>query len=211
MGTRTAAAGVILFLASAATLAQAGSDLSGTVRDGAGQPMPGILVEVSSPDVAGAVRPVATDARGRYRFVRLPPGTYSISFTLIGFWTERREGIQHPNRSRRPLNVRLYGDGDTEPPATASDGASLTGTVFDAVQGGIPSVAVSLTGPATRATTSDMNGQFSYTGLPAGDYELRASLEGFATTVRRVTLAADARRAVRIEMSVGGPPDQLRR
>ena len=206
MSVRTTVTGVMVLLAIASTFAQIGSRLSGTVRDAAGQPMPGILVEISNPALPEAVRPVATDSRGQYRFERMPPGTYSMTFTLIGFWSERREGIRHPNRL--PVNVRLYGNGELEPmAATASDGASLTGTVVDAMQGVIPSVALSLKGPATRTATSDMNGQFSLTGLPAGDYELRASLDGFATTVRRVTLAADARRTLRVEMSVGGPPD----
>lgn len=208
MSVQTTVTGVMVLLAIASTFAQIGSRLSGTVRDAAGQPMPGILVEISNPAAPEAVRPVATDSQGRYRFERMPPGTYSMTFTLIGFWSERREGIQHPNRSRLPVNVRLYGDGESEPmAATASDGASLTGTVVDAMQGVIPSVVLSLTGSATRTTTSDMNGQFSVTGLPPGDYELRASLDGFATTVRRVTLAGDARRTLRVEMSVGGPPD----
>ena len=202
---RISAAGVIVFLAVTCTFAQVGSPLSGTVRDAAGQPMPGILVEISSPAVAETVRPVATDSRGRYRFASLPPGTYSMTFTLIGFWSERREGIQFPNRNRRPVNVRLYGNGESEPPATVSDGARLRGTVLDAMQGVIPGVALVLAGPAMRTTTSDVNGQFSFTGLPAGDYQLRASLEAFATTVRRVALAANTTRALRVEMSVGGP------
>ena len=204
MRERLTTIGVMVLLAATCTFAQVGSLLSGTVRDAAGQPMPGILVEVSGPAGNEAVRPVATDARGRYRFDRLPPGTYSFSFTLIGFWTERREGVQHPNRARRPLNVRLYGDVEWEPPAVSSGGAGLTGTVFDAMQGVLPSVALGLTGPATRTTTSDVTGQFSFTGLPAGDYELRASLDAYATTVRRVTLATDTSRTLRVEMSAGG-------
>jgi hypothetical protein len=208
MGERMTAAVVIIFLAGASAVAQSESQLAGTVRDAAGQPMAGILVEISSPALAEAVRPVATDSRGRYRFVGLPTGTYAITFTLIGFWTDRREGIQLPNRARLPFSVRLYGDVESDPPAIASGGAGLSGTVFDDRQGVIPSVAVSVTGPATRMATTDGSGQFSFTKLPAGDYELRAALEGFGTTVRKVSFGPGTRLTLRLEMSVGGPRNQ---
>jgi hypothetical protein len=35
-----------------------------------------------------------TDGAGEYRFVSLLPGTYSVSFTLTGFQTVRREGVE---------------------------------------------------------------------------------------------------------------------
>src|SRR5688572_11702469 len=144
----------MVLLAIACTFAQAGSLLAGVVRDAAGLPMPGILVEISSADLTETVRPVATDSRGRYRFDRLPPGTYAITFTLIGFWSERRE-LQLPSGYRMPFNVRLYGQGESEPLADPSAGASLSGTVVDQLQGVMPGVTLTLTGRATRTTKSD--------------------------------------------------------
>lgn len=208
MGKRTGIISLMVLLATAGTFAQATSQLAGTIRDAAGMPMPGILVELSSPALTDTIRPVATDSRGRYRFDRLPAGTYSMTFTLIGFWSERRE-IELPGGYRRPMNVRLYGDGEREPLADTSGGATLEGTVLDQMQGVIPGVNVTLTGAATMKTTSDTDGRFSFTGLPPGDYELRAGLEGFGTTVWKVTFAAGYKRTMRIELSVAA--DVLRR
>lgn len=38
-------------------------------------------------------RSAVTDSNGNYRITDLPPGTYSVTFTLTGFQTVRREGI----------------------------------------------------------------------------------------------------------------------
>jgi hypothetical protein len=40
------------------------------------------------------VRSATTDSAGLYRIVNLPPGTYTVTFTLSGFNTSRREGVQ---------------------------------------------------------------------------------------------------------------------
>ena len=42
------------------------------------------------------VRSVVTDDEGRYNIVDLRPGTYSVTFTLPGFRTFRRDGIELP-------------------------------------------------------------------------------------------------------------------
>jgi hypothetical protein len=35
-----------------------------------------------------------TDGAGSFRIIQLPPGTYTVTFTLTGFSTVRREGIE---------------------------------------------------------------------------------------------------------------------
>jgi hypothetical protein len=40
------------------------------------------------------VRSVVTDDNGQYRIVDLRPGTYSVTVSLTGFTTVRREGIE---------------------------------------------------------------------------------------------------------------------
>jgi hypothetical protein len=39
-------------------------------------------------------RSVVSDATGQYRIVDLRPGTYTVTITLAGFSTVRREGIE---------------------------------------------------------------------------------------------------------------------
>jgi len=70
------------------------SALEGTVVDDEETSLPGVEIELSSPDMIGGSRSRVTDARGKFRFVGLQPGTYSIEASLQGFAPKRREGIR---------------------------------------------------------------------------------------------------------------------
>src|SRR5436190_4815013 len=84
---------VIAMVAAGASLASAQS-LAGTVRDTSGAVLPGVTIEASSPALITKVRTGLTDETGQYRIPDLPPGTYKISFTLTGFTTVVREGVE---------------------------------------------------------------------------------------------------------------------
>ena len=75
-------------------LAHAQASITGVVQDTSGAVLPGVTVEVSSPALIEKVRSVVTDGSGQYRLVDLRPGAYTMTFTLAGFNTVRREGIQ---------------------------------------------------------------------------------------------------------------------
>ncbi len=81
-----------LALAPAAAFAQA--TIAGVVRDASGGVLPGVTVEASSPALIEKVRSAVTDGSGQYRVVDLRPGTYTVTFTLTGFATMKREGIE---------------------------------------------------------------------------------------------------------------------
>src|SRR5688572_6298993 len=68
--------------------------LAGAVRDTSGGALPGVTVEASSPALITKVRTSVTDAAGQYRIPDLPPGTYKITFSLVGFTTVVREGVE---------------------------------------------------------------------------------------------------------------------
>src|SRR5688572_11759388 len=68
--------------------------LAGTVRDESGAVLPGATIEAESPALIEKVRTTATDSEGRYRINGLRPGVYTITFTLPGFRTVRREGVE---------------------------------------------------------------------------------------------------------------------
>ena len=82
-----------LALATAASAQQLGT-VAGVVRDPSGAVLPGVTVEVASPALIEKVRTAVTDGSGQYRIVNLPPGTYTVTFTLTGFSTVRREGVE---------------------------------------------------------------------------------------------------------------------
>src|SRR3972149_2501729 len=69
-------------------------ELTGTVRDASAAVLPGVTVEAASPALIEKVRTAVTDGSGQYRIIDLRPGTYTVTFTLAGFRTVRREGIQ---------------------------------------------------------------------------------------------------------------------
>src|SRR6266571_8658911 len=75
-------------------LAQQASSIAGVVRDTSGAVLPGVTAEAASPALIEKVRTVVTDASGQYKIVDLPPGAYAVTFTLPGFRTVRRDGIE---------------------------------------------------------------------------------------------------------------------
>jgi hypothetical protein len=75
-------------------LAQAGASVTGVVRDESGAVLPGVTVEASSPALIEKSRSAVTDGTGQYRITELLPGTYTLTFTLTGFSTVKRDGVQ---------------------------------------------------------------------------------------------------------------------
>ena len=82
----------LVVLLPASALAQA--SLTGVVRDTSGAVIPGVTVEAASPALIEKVRTTVTDSAGLYRIVDLRPGTYTLTFSLPGFTTVRREGLE---------------------------------------------------------------------------------------------------------------------
>jgi Carboxypeptidase regulatory-like domain len=81
-----------LVLVPAAAYAQA--SVAGVARDTSGAVLPGVTVEAASPALIEKVRSVVTDGTGQFKIVDLRPGTYSVTFTLPGFNTFKRDGIE---------------------------------------------------------------------------------------------------------------------
>ncbi|HEY3044925.1 MAG TPA: carboxypeptidase-like regulatory domain-containing protein, partial [Vicinamibacterales bacterium] len=80
-----------LMLLSGSAYAQA--TLAGFVKDTTGAITPGVTVEASSPVLLEKVRTAITDSTGQYRIESLPPGTYTVTFTLPGFAVVKREAV----------------------------------------------------------------------------------------------------------------------
>ena len=76
------------------TIVWAQATITGIAKDASGAVLPGVNVEAASPALIERVRSVVTDATGQYRIVDLRPGTYTVTFTLPGFTTVKREGIE---------------------------------------------------------------------------------------------------------------------
>ena len=96
---------VLLLLLSSSASAQ--SVIAGLVRDTTGAVLPGVTVEASSPALIEKVRTVVTDEAGQYRIVDLRPGVYTVTFTLAGFSTVRREAIELMTNFTASINAEM--------------------------------------------------------------------------------------------------------
>ena len=86
--------GLLAAILSIPAAAHAQASITGTVQDTSGAVLPGVSVEAASPDLIEKVRTAVTDGSGQYRIENLRPSTYSVTFTLPGFSTVKREGIE---------------------------------------------------------------------------------------------------------------------
>jgi len=68
--------------------------IAGEVKDPSGALLPGVTVEAASPALIEKSRTAVTDGEGKYKITDLRPGTYTVSFTLSGFATVRRQGVE---------------------------------------------------------------------------------------------------------------------
>ncbi|HSM91289.1 MAG TPA: carboxypeptidase-like regulatory domain-containing protein [Anaeromyxobacteraceae bacterium] len=162
-----------------------GVAVAGSVRDGAGRPVPDATVEFrSAPDRNDDHEGVArASSSGRFLTRPLIPGTYAFRATAPrsapSEWTE--------------LNVAEAG-------ATVElrlrDEAEATGQVTDAEGRPLADVKISLAHDPYVAheqggeARSDQDGGFSITSLPAGRYRLVAARDGYRATRLEVSLPA---------------------
>src|SRR4029077_16150853 len=98
---------VLVWLTMVPVSAWAQASISGVVRDTSGAVLPGVTVEVSSDVLIEKVRSAVTDGTGQYRIVDLRAGTYTVVFTLTGFNTFKREGIELTGSFTAPVKAGL--------------------------------------------------------------------------------------------------------
>lgn len=72
--------------------AQTTGSIGGRVNDSSGAPLPGVTVEATSPALQG-MRVGVSDATGLYRLPLLPPGSYTVAFTLSGFAPKKNASV----------------------------------------------------------------------------------------------------------------------
>jgi hypothetical protein len=121
---RTAILALVVFVPRAAW---AQSGIAGVVRDTTGAVLPGVTVEARSPALIEGVRTVTTDEAGQYRLVDLRPGVYGVMFTLAGFNSFRREGIELTAGFTATVNAELR-VGSVEETITVSGQTPLVDT-----------------------------------------------------------------------------------
>ena len=114
-------------------VAWAQSSITGVVRDTSGAVLPGVTVEAASPALIEKARSTVTDGQGLYQIVDLRPGPYTVTFTLTGFRTFKREGIELRGEFAATVNAEL-GVGTLEETITVAGEAPLVDTHSTRVQ-----------------------------------------------------------------------------
>ena len=104
LATGSAVIAAVFFLSTPAFSQPA---VAGIVKDSSGAILPGVNVEASSPVLIEKSRTVVTDGTGQYRIVDLKPGTYTVTFTLSGFATVKREGIELTGAGVTTINADM--------------------------------------------------------------------------------------------------------
>jgi hypothetical protein len=95
--------GLVLF----PSAAMAQGAIAGQVTDASGAIMPGVTVEASSPALIEGTRTTVTDTGGRYQITDLRPGAYKVTYSVVGFRTIVREGIELSTGFVATLNIQM--------------------------------------------------------------------------------------------------------
>lgn len=122
---------LVLVLSSGVAWAQGNptGTISGQVVDPDRLPLPGVTVSATSPVLQGE-RTVVTSTNGDYILPFLPPGSYTITFEVASFQTQRIEGVNVAIAETLPISVTMVLASLTETViVTGSASAEITPTL----------------------------------------------------------------------------------
>ena len=198
---------LVVLLLPATVFAQA--SLTGTVRDASGGVLPGVTVEASSPALIEKVRSAITDDTGQYRIIDLRPGTYSLTFTLPGFNTVKRDGIELTGSQTLtiPVEMRVGGLEETITVTGESPVVDVQSTRREIVL----SNETIQTIPATRAAGALLN---ATPGIIVGEAALATSptmtsFNARSSTINSTSVAGEGRYAINGFPADGGAQRRL--
>lgn len=136
--------------------------ISGRITDGT-NPIQGVTV-------SDGTRSATTNINGDYTITDVPYGSYIITPSMSGysFSPAVMSVIVPPNATNKNFT------------ATAQPTYTISGRVTDS--NGDPVANVSITDGSGRTTSSDYNGNYTFTGIPAGPYTLTPSKSGNSFT-----------------------------
>jgi hypothetical protein len=178
---------VLLLLTVVASAAWAQASIAGVVRDTSGAVLPGVTVEAASPVLIEKARSAVTDGSGQYRVVDLRPGTYIVTFSLTGFATVKREGIELTGSFTATVNadlrlgsleetITVTGESPIVDTQTVTQQRVLDKDLLDAIPTGRSHINVAIVIPGLNSSRVDVGGtnnlqltQFQIHGGRQGD------------------------------------------
>jgi len=129
--------------------------------------LPGVNISVVGTDYSAI-----SSIEGEYEIKDIPAGTYSLLVTKGGYISTTVVGVVVPRGGEKLQNIELVG----------LPGA-LRGVVYASYDPGLPlaGVTVTILDPSNdrSTTTTNINGEFEFTGLMEGNYTVYFELDGF--------------------------------
>jgi hypothetical protein len=175
------------------------ASITGVVKDTSGAVLPGVTVEAASPALIEKVRTAVTDGAGAYQVVSLRPGTYSVTFTLTGFSTVKREGIELTGSFAASVDVEMKvgavaetvtvsGESPIVDVQTATEQRSLTKDVLDSIPAGRSHLTQAVLIPGLTATQGAFRGNLMDVGGSANLQNTLVSIHGGQVSDTRVQI-----------------------
>jgi hypothetical protein len=197
----------LLILAPSAVFAQA--SITGTVKDTSGGVLPGVTVEAASPALIEKVRTVVTDSNGRYQIVDLRPGAYTVTFTLPGFNTFKRDGVTLQGANAVAVDAELKvgaleetvtvtGEAPVVDTQTITKSASLTSQTVDSLPTARNYFTLARMVPGTSGGGNDVGGS------QIQDVGTGVTVHGSRSTDQRVTVNGVSTMTLQAGGSIGG-------
>jgi hypothetical protein len=156
--------------------------ISGTVTSGGG-PLAGVTMTLSG----AATGTTTTDSNGNYTFSNLANGNYTVTPSMTGYT------FSPASRTVTISGANVTGQNFTGTP-TGGGTFSISGRVT--VAGGsvslpLSGVTMTLSGAATGTTTTNSNGNYTFSNLANGNYTVTPSMTGytFSPASRTVTIS----------------------
>jgi hypothetical protein len=130
----------LLLLAPFASLAQTTGTIEGQITDQSGAALPGVTIELTGARLSGATKTAVTAADGRYRFLALVPGEYTVTATLAGFGKVQKKATVSLDATvlanmqmalSTTAEVTVTGEAPLIDSTSTTSGSNFTGKVVD--------------------------------------------------------------------------------
>ncbi|MBN2000871.1 carboxypeptidase regulatory-like domain-containing protein [candidate division KSB1 bacterium] len=158
------------------------AQILGKVTDEAGNPLTGAYIIAECLSGLKFVRRAVSNENGEYVLNRLVPGSYIIHAEMRGYLTIYYNNTPYL-REATPLQI-AENDSISGIHFIMPQGCRISGVVTDSTSGAaLPRAIVNLVGRdnrCRRTTKSDSSGQYTFEGLPTGEYFVNAVLKGYA-------------------------------
>jgi hypothetical protein len=156
--------------------------VTGTVSGVDGKPLGGVTVTVARGEFTAGTATLTTGTPGVFTVTDIPtPGTYTVTFSLIGFLDETRQVVFTTPGAQPGVDVTMRPSDATVSGTVTSGGAGLGEASIELSDGKNVRTTVTATSPA---------GSFTFGNVVAGTYTLKVSRTNFQTRVVLVRVRA---------------------